>query len=85
MNKTERLAKQLHTRAWAKFSKGYLRTHFACVQCGAPATETDHIRSRRLGGAMFSYANLQAMCKPCHSKKTRREGFQIDPKTGLRL
>ncbi len=41
--------------------------------CGAVATEVDHIQPKRKGGS-DSPDNLQALCKPCHSRKSAKEG-----------
>lgn len=41
-----------------------------CVYCGAPATETDHIRPVSLGGDRK--ANLVPACKPCNRSKYSR-------------
>ena len=37
---------------------------------GRVATEVDHIIALRLGGRN-NLSNLRALCKPCHSRKTR--------------
>ena len=37
------------------------------------ATEVDHILPIEDGGAMYDEANLQALCKPHHSRKTARD------------
>lgn len=50
------------------------RDGWACVQCGARGRlEVDHIRPIRDGGAAFDLGNLQTLCVPCHSRKTRIE------------
>jgi 5-methylcytosine-specific restriction protein A len=49
-----------------------LRAQPACVVCGAPATDVDHITPKRLGGR-DDMANLQALCHSCHTRKTMRE------------
>ncbi|MCK4624021.1 MAG: HNH endonuclease [Phycisphaerae bacterium] len=38
-----------------------------------PTTEADHIVPIREGGARYDLANLQGLCKPCHSRKTATE------------
>lgn len=70
----------LNTAAWRKLSKVYLRAHPVCECCKAagrvplpPSTETDHMIGREQGGASLDWANLLALCKPCHSTKTRIE------------
>lgn len=51
-----------------------LLTYFVYKEAGVirPATEVDHIIPRSKGGTDI-WENLQALCKSCHSKKTRRE------------
>lgn len=57
---------------WGKLRMMVLREQPACVVCGAPATDVDHITPKRLGG-QDSRANLQALCHACHTRKTLRE------------
>lgn len=57
---------------WRKIRARFLRRHRTCVECGAPATEVDHIRPRAEGGD-DSDANLRALCKPHHSRRTLRD------------
>jgi 5-methylcytosine-specific restriction protein A len=42
-----------------------------CQDCGAPATDADHIRPRSQGGT-DEPANLRALCAPCHASRTGR-------------
>lgn len=63
---------------WYKFRRWYLRRHPLCVDmhgigCKRAATEIDHVVRLVSGGAKFDEKNLQALCKSCHSKKTRAE------------
>lgn len=59
---------------WRKIRAEHLAEHPYCISCGAPATEVDHILPISEGGT-HDYANLQAMCKSCHSRKTaKRDG-----------
>jgi 5-methylcytosine-specific restriction endonuclease McrA len=44
------------------------RDHGKCCQCGAEATEVDHVDPR--AKALNTLDNLQALCSPCHRKKT---------------
>jgi 5-methylcytosine-specific restriction enzyme A len=46
-----------------------------CLKLGLliPATEVDHKIPVAAGGAPFDSANLQSLCKRCHSVKTRGE------------
>lgn len=41
--------------------------------CLALATDVDHIVAIRHGGEPWDYANLQALCRPCHARKTAGE------------
>ena len=59
----------------------YLMKHPVCVDpfgvhaaegVTVAASEVDHITPRRAGG-LDEEENLQALCKPCHSRKTRAE------------
>jgi 5-methylcytosine-specific restriction enzyme A len=59
-----------------------------CVHCKAVgevalATEVDHIVPLSKGGS-DALDNLQALCKQCHSDKTRRDLGQVEkPAIGL--
>ena len=61
-------AKRGYGRAWRAIRETFLEEHPRCA-CGAPATEVDHVISLRRGGTNAP-ANLRAMCKPCHARKT---------------
>lgn len=70
----------LNTAAWRKLSKVYLRAHPLCECCKAaqrvpipPSEHCDHMIGREQGGAELDWANLMALCKSCHSTKTRIE------------
>jgi 5-methylcytosine-specific restriction protein A len=60
------------------------RDGFKCVKCKAVGRlEVDHIkRVKDHPELAFELSNLQTLCKPCHSAKTKIEvGFApIDPK-----
>ena len=63
----------LSTR-WRNLRDWYIRQHPLCEICGRnPATEVDHIREIRDGGAAMDAANLQALCHACHARKTVAE------------
>jgi len=51
------------------------RDGFQCQKCGARTRlEIDHIESIKDAPALsFEGANLQTLCKECHSSKTREE------------
>lgn len=66
-------------RKWQAARLGYLQKHPLCVHCLArghatAATEVDHIEPHRGDMVLFWRTDLwQALCKPCHSKKTASE------------
>lgn len=47
------------------------RDHHRCRKCGGTATHVDHVWPRALGGASTP-ENLQALCRPCNSRKGAR-------------
>ena len=52
-----------------------LRQRFRCAICKQPLDDTldiDHLRALHKGGS-DSLENLQAVCLPCHRRKTRAE------------
>ena len=75
---------------WRKIRLAFLAQYPLCALCQrerklAPATVVDHIRPHRGNPELFyDPENLQALCKPCHSKKTVREndGFGHAVKRG---
>jgi len=56
---------------WQKIRAAFLRQCPQCEWCGAEATEADHIVPLSKGGT-HSFDNLRALCKSCHSKRTRQ-------------
>ena len=67
------------TPAWRKVRSNYLKAYPLCVECKKlniiePATVVDHIKQIREGGEMYSYSNLQGLCRTHHAKKSGREG-----------
>jgi 5-methylcytosine-specific restriction enzyme A len=75
---------------WQKFRKPYLAAHPLCVTCRAEgrgpveATCIDHIDGEGPHGARgYDESNLQALCKPCHDRKTVTQdgGFGRAPQT----
>ena len=64
---------------WRKVRAAYLRKHPLCVKCMADgryvqATVVDHIQPHRGNPVlMWDESNYQALCKPCHDKKTGHE------------
>jgi len=73
-------AKIYNSRQWKLVRvEALVRDEFMCVMCRANGTDTeaeevDHILELqdRLDLA-FELDNLQSLCKPCHSQKTRDE------------
>ena len=59
--------------AWQRKRRAYLAAHPVCVSCEQPANEVDHVIPLSRGGP-DDESNYQALCKPCHSAKTAREG-----------
>ena len=68
-----------YTKRWQKASKQYLQAHPLCVRCLAAgrlptATVVDHITPHRGDQTLFwDKNNWQALCKPCHDRKTWTE------------
>lgn len=70
-----------YDKRWEKASKRYLQSHPLCVRCMAmdpprytKATVTDHIVPHRGDQKLFwNESNWQALCKPCHDRKTLTE------------
>jgi len=48
-------------------ASAFLAEHPYCALCGTLATEAHHIVEWRNGGS-DEWENLQALCKPCHSR-----------------
>jgi len=67
--------------AWVKLRATVLqRDMFLCQPClrvgrPTPAREVDHIKPKAQDGE-DDPDNLQAICKPCHGEKTRRENIE---------
>ena len=68
-----------YTSKWQKESRRYLRDNPLCVMCKAngrfvEATVVDHIVPHIGNQKLFwDKNNWQALCKPCHDKKTGTE------------
>ncbi len=67
-----------YDRAWQRLRRWFLMRHPLCEHCerkgrATPATEVDHVVPIRAGGPRLDQANLQALCKSCHSRKTVRD------------
>lgn len=79
-------SKRGYGRAWQKLRAWILSGDPLCRMCEArglvvAATDVDHIIAREKGGT-DEEANLQPLCKSCHSSKTAREdgGFGHQPR-----
>lgn len=53
----------------ARRQRVLIRDRHRCVQCGARATDVDHIEP----GDNHDLDNLQSLCDPCHTAKTQAE------------
>ena len=63
------------TAAWRRLRRRILREQPFCVDCRGAATEVDHIKPRRTHPELaLDPSNLAPRCKPCHSRRTAREG-----------
>jgi 5-methylcytosine-specific restriction protein A len=65
-------------KRWLAVRAAHLEYEPLCRMCRkdgklAAATHVDHIIPRDRGGAEYDDANLQSLCMPCHSAKTRRD------------
>jgi 5-methylcytosine-specific restriction protein A len=61
-------------RRWQKVRRIVLARDPLCKKCNrAAATEADHVVPVEQGGAVYDTANLQGLCKSCHSRKTASE------------
>jgi 5-methylcytosine-specific restriction protein A len=68
-------------RRWLAVRAAHLQDEPLCRECRKvgrvmAATHVDHIIPRTAGGADYDESNLQSLCMPCHSAKTRREERQ---------
>ena len=64
---------------WKRLSKAFLKAHPLCMMCLAkriitPSRHADHINGFKSRSQFFDISNLQALCIPCHSKKTNTAG-----------
>ena len=56
------------------------RDGWRCCDCGKSGRlELDHILAVRFGGDKWAEDNLQALCRPCHFAKSRKEATRDDP------
>src|SRR5262245_12823912 len=68
------------TARWTRLRTRVLREQtYACAQCGQVqlALDVDHIQPHRGDARLFwDRTNLQALCSPCHTRKTDTETRQ---------
>jgi 5-methylcytosine-specific restriction protein A len=61
---------------WARLREEvFVEQAYACAQCGRVQLrlELDHIRKHEgQPGVFWNRENLQGLCTPCHTRKTRR-------------
>lgn len=62
-----------NSEAWRRLRKFILAREPLCRMCGQPATDVDHVNGRADRAEDNAHSNLQALCKPCHSRKTGHE------------
>lgn len=63
-----------NSKRWQLLRKRVLFEQPICNACDtALATDVDHITAIEAGGDPWARANLQGLCQPCHSAKTRQE------------
>lgn len=79
-------AKRGYDAKWRKTRKGYLISYPWCSDCGAKATDVDHIDGLGPKGPMgHDWSNLRSYCHSCHSRRTARDqgpGTKGRSKTG---
>jgi 5-methylcytosine-specific restriction endonuclease McrA len=62
-----------NSNRWKRLRAHYLLHHSICERCDRVlATEVHHKRDISRGGNSWAVANLEALCKPCHSQITRQ-------------
>ena len=66
---------QVLGRRWQHLRRLVLaRDSYRCRTCGRPGRlEVDHVTPLEWGGSPWSTANLQALCRGCHVRKTAAE------------
>ena len=63
-----------NSKRWQATRKRVLFEQPLCANgCDAISTDVDHIKAIEDGGDPWARSNLQALCAPCHSRKTSRE------------
>ena len=58
---------------WRALRRTHLAASPSCVECGAPATDVDHLHSVREHPELrLAPSNLRSLCHSCHSRHTAR-------------
>jgi 5-methylcytosine-specific restriction endonuclease McrA len=65
--------RHIYTSKRWKILRRHILHHTPLCTCGEIATDVDHITPIEQGGDPWSPTNLQALCHPCHSRKTKAE------------
>ena len=72
-----------YSSLWDRQARIYLHANPLCVHCDrmgltVSSKEVDHMVPHKGDSGLFwSKDNWQALCKSCHSKKTRKEAHEI--------
>ncbi|MEC4590562.1 HNH endonuclease signature motif containing protein [Nitrospirillum amazonense] len=67
-------ARPYATPEWKALRAQHLKAHPTCCRCGEHASVVDHARPWRSDRRLFlDPANLQSLCRSCHSAKTSAE------------
>lgn len=61
-----------NSKRWKMLRRKVLFDTPLCT-CGHIATDVDHVVPIEKGGDIWDMVNLQALCRECHSKKTKAE------------
>ena len=63
-----------NSKRWKHLRRRVLFEQPICAHCNnALATDADHIQPIHHGGNPYARTNIQGLCHPCHSRKTRQE------------
>jgi 5-methylcytosine-specific restriction endonuclease McrA len=68
-----------HTRIYLEYFGYDTSDYIPCECCGAKAVDIHHLKPRGMGGdptgKRDTIDNLQALCRPCHSKYGDKEQY----------
>ena len=74
-------AKRGYDRKWRKTRADYIHLYPWCCECGAIATDVDHIDGLGPKGPNgHDHFNLRSFCHSCHSKRTARDQGPTAPR-----